>query len=288
MFQKQMDSKTRARLPVLDDLVWFEIISLLNYRDMKSFLQAYPQFLQDKYIRKLFGKGGRALRAWDETGKDCFFELIPKTMYTALLRRYADQMDKDKVEKLLANGADLSALELPYKRAILQNETELAEWLMQFNSNLKNMEIEEQDRDRLRELWRYAYQGDLANSEFAEIGEAIRSGEDISSLQYSNWKRSAWIAERTDFVDLLIQSGLHVKGNCLLVAATHIGKADTVKLLIEYGANCNQRFWSCSSAFVRSVLDGNVEMTKILLTSVRMPVSVKQLFLGRFTREMRI
>jgi len=109
----------------------------------------------------------------------------------------------------------------------------------------------------------------------AEVAKAL-SEEKINTTMYYGAKSIIFATEKGyyEILEMLLQSGAKIPrasfwSNSYNIAfsslskAVHNGRADIVKLLLEYGANAEEK--DLREAFIAALLSGNFEMTKMLL-----------------------
>ena len=147
--------------------------------------------------------------------------------------------------------------------------------------NQKNMDKMEHQKNKisLKNLFESVESGNIA-----EVEKTLAE-EKLNATEYYGY-RSIISATENGYIEilkLLLESSktiarlsfwatsYHIASSALSRAASH-GRADMVKLMLDYGANAEKK--DLREAFVEALLAGNLEITKMLLNAGA-PVNIK-------------
>ena len=259
-FQKLLDEYSESRTIPATKLM---IERVQQAKKNKSLFEAVKKADVEK-VKSLIAEGADVDAKWRDVyntnAKDLYGTDIKRRMERTPLWYAVDVCEIEVVKLLVEAGTDVNAgLLPPLFQAVLKNNTEIAEYLIDHGANLNYP----QDWNPL-EIAPYTSN----NIEMVKLliarGADINSGVGLTALQASI------SAGRRDIFDLLIQCGADANtpdkgGYTPLYFAVHNDDLDYLKILIAHGAKVDTKCTGGETALMSGAITGRTEAVKLLL-----------------------
>jgi cytohesin len=259
-FQKLLDEYPESKTIPATNLM---IERVQQAKKNKSLFEAVKK-ADVEQVKSLIAEGADVDAKWRDVyntnAKDLYGTDIKRRMERTPLWYAVDVCEIEVVKLLVEAGTDVNAgLLPPLFQAVLKNNTEIAEYLIDHGANLNYP----QDWNPL-EIAPYTSN----NIEMVKLliarGADINSGVGLTALQASI------SAGRRDIFDLLIQCGADANtpdkgGYTPLYFAVHNDDLDYLKILIAHGAKVDTKCTGGETALMSGAITGRTEAVKLLL-----------------------